>query len=263
MDSASESRAGVETQGGRPTPLAGDPVADVPRLHGLPVLLGRLRSRAGDLRLGDRERRRPARACPPRREAYRTAKRRQRQRPLSGSGRCAPLMGLSGAPPAACNPRTRQYPGTFTETGSAALAGGNVTALHVSFTIDSPSTSTTITGTKDLVLGAGSCELLAGSPVQVPVYQTDAQVTYTAILHRAQGALADSGNGFFSLEADAPGATIPTIFFDETFDTSNAVLPADKNACKNGGYRDFPQFKNQGDCVSFVTTGGKNPPSGG
>jgi hypothetical protein len=157
---------------------------------------------------------------------------------------------------------TGPYPGAFTETGSAALAGGNVTALHVSFTIDSPSTSTTISGTKDLVLGAGSCELLVGSPQQVSLYQTDAQVTYAAILHRAQGAFSDSGTGFFSLEADAPGATVPTIFFDETFDTSNGVLPADKAACKNGGYRDFPQFKNQGDCVSFVTTAGKNPPSG-
>jgi hypothetical protein len=49
----------------------------------------------------------------------------------------------------------------------------------------------------------------------------------------------------------APGVS----FFDETFDTSNGVVPA----CKNGGYRDFPQFKNQGDCVSFVATGGKNP----
>ena len=90
-----------------------------------------------------------------------------------------------------------------------------------------------------------------------------AQVTYAAILHSAQGAFSDSGNGFFSLEADAPGTTVPTIFFDETFDTSNGVLPADKDGCKNGGYRDFPQFKNQGDCVSFVTTQGKNPPSGG
>jgi hypothetical protein len=26
------------------------------------------------------------------------------------------------------------------------------------------------------------------------------------------------------------------------------------------GWRDFGVFKNQGDCVSFVATGGKNPP---
>jgi len=37
-------------------------------------------------------------------------------------------------------------------------------------------------------------------------------------------------------------------------------LPTSKEQCKNGGWRNFPQFKNQGDCVSFVATGGKNRP---
>jgi DNA-binding beta-propeller fold protein YncE len=35
-----------------------------------------------------------------------------------------------------------------------------------------------------------------------------------------------------------------------------------KGQCKEGGWRNFPGFKNQGDCVSFVATGGKNPPAG-
>jgi hypothetical protein len=30
----------------------------------------------------------------------------------------------------------------------------------------------------------------------------------------------------------------------------------------NGGWQTFGRFKNQGDCVSLVATGGKNPPSG-
>jgi hypothetical protein len=37
-------------------------------------------------------------------------------------------------------------------------------------------------------------------------------------------------------------------------------LPTSKDQCTNGGWRNFPGFKNQGDCVSFVATGGKNPP---
>jgi hypothetical protein len=54
--------------------------------------------------------------------------------------------------------------------------------------------------------------------------------------------------------------------------TVNGVLqvpapsgPTSKDQCKNGGWKTFtdPSFKNQGDCVSFVATGGKNPPSGG
>jgi hypothetical protein len=33
------------------------------------------------------------------------------------------------------------------------------------------------------------------------------------------------------------------------------LVPTSKDQCKDGGWRDFPQFKNQGDCVSFVETG--------
>ena len=40
-------------------------------------------------------------------------------------------------------------------------------------------------------------------------------------------------------------------------------MPTSKDDCKNGGWQNFtPAFKNQGDCVSFVATGGKNPPNG-
>jgi hypothetical protein len=38
------------------------------------------------------------------------------------------------------------------------------------------------------------------------------------------------------------------------------ALPTSKDQCKNGGWRNVPGFKNQGDCVSFVETRGKNPP---
>jgi hypothetical protein len=37
------------------------------------------------------------------------------------------------------------------------------------------------------------------------------------------------------------------------------AVPSSKDQCKNGGWRDFGVFKNQGDCVSFVATKGKNP----
>ena len=44
-----------------------------------------------------------------------------------------------------------------------------------------------------------------------------------------------------------------------------AIVPTSKDQCKLGGWNNFDTtvtFKNQGDCVSFVATGGKNPPSG-
>jgi hypothetical protein len=40
-----------------------------------------------------------------------------------------------------------------------------------------------------------------------------------------------------------------------------AAIPASKNECKNSGWKNFPGFKNQGQCVSYVATGGKNPPA--
>jgi hypothetical protein len=38
------------------------------------------------------------------------------------------------------------------------------------------------------------------------------------------------------------------------------AFPTSKEQCQNGGWQAFPGFRNQGDCVSFVVTGGRNPP---
>jgi hypothetical protein len=40
------------------------------------------------------------------------------------------------------------------------------------------------------------------------------------------------------------------------------ALPTSKDQCKNGGWKNFPGFKNQGECVSFVATKGRNQPNG-
>jgi hypothetical protein len=38
-------------------------------------------------------------------------------------------------------------------------------------------------------------------------------------------------------------------------------FPTSKDQCKNGAWRTYGVFKNEGDCVSFVATGGKNLPA--
>jgi hypothetical protein len=43
--------------------------------------------------------------------------------------------------------------------------------------------------------------------------------------------------------------------------TDAQPLPTTKQQCKNGGWRQYGVFRNQGDCVSFVATGGRNPPA--
>jgi hypothetical protein len=66
-----------------------------------------------------------------------------------------------------------------------------------------------------------------------------------------------------------PATFFTTIFFPDFTNaegdvvvTDTAALPTSKDQCKNGGWRTYGVFKNQGDCVSFVATRGKNQPSG-
>lgn len=40
------------------------------------------------------------------------------------------------------------------------------------------------------------------------------------------------------------------------------ALPTSKNQCANVGWKTYGVFRNRGDCVSFVATGGRNPPAG-
>jgi YVTN family beta-propeller protein len=63
------------------------------------------------------------------------------------------------------------------------------------------------------------------------------------------------------LSAKSP-ATVPAGSGPQGIAVSPPV-PTSKEQCMNGGWRDFGVFKNQGACVSFVATGGKNPPAGG
>ena len=65
-----------------------------------------------------------------------------------------------------------------------------------------------------------------------------------------------------------PGCPAPLSFYTELQFSGDLVvvdgraLPTSKEECKKGGWQTFGVFKNQGDCVSFVATGGKNPPAG-
>jgi hypothetical protein len=59
-----------------------------------------------------------------------------------------------------------------------------------------------------------------------------------------------------------PPFFFPAVFTNEVGDvsvTDASPPPSSKQQCKNGGWRSFGVFKNQGDCVSFVATKGKNP----
>jgi hypothetical protein len=66
-----------------------------------------------------------------------------------------------------------------------------------------------------------------------------------------------------SFPGSVPGTSLRD-FTNEKGDvvvTDTRPLPTSKDQCKNGGWKTFGVFKNQGDCVSYVATRGKNPPA--
>ena len=60
----------------------------------------------------------------------------------------------------------------------------------------------------------------------------------------------------------SPLNSLEPITFGNIVVVDAVPLPTRTDQCKNGGWRTYGVFKNQGDCVSFVATGGKNPPAG-
>jgi hypothetical protein len=132
------------------------------------------------------------------------------------------------------------YPGTFEESGTIKFVGN--TLLSATFKITSG--TTTITGTK-----SGS----AGSFVCFPAgAAANEDVPYTATIHTPNGDFHDEGVSTVQVTLTGSAATLT-----ETYTSSLAepvlIGPDSKDQCKNNGWKAFPQqFKNQGQCVSFV-----------
>ena len=72
-----------------------------------------------------------------------------------------------------------------------------------------------------------------------------------------------AGSTFFSTDFPTTPSAFQTIRGGaaDAFVAKIAMLPTSKDECQNGGWKTFGVFKNQGDCVSFVATRGKNQPS--
>ena len=108
-----------------------------------------------------------------------------------------------------------------------------------------------------------------GAPTTIPVEAGDVIGAYVA--SGWQGLLSvTSGTTSRTLiivpTAPAVGDVI-TAPDTETFTLDESAtlvppLPTSRDQCKNGGWQTFGVFKNQGDCVSFVATGGTNPANG-
>jgi len=178
--------------------------------------------------------------------------------------------------------------------GTNYVAAGPLETFGATFEIDSPTTGATITGVKDLVESPvgnyGAC--LRVDNAAVPAFPpgnpgtlavdgyfkiANADVArYTALIRTPNGVYADRGrtradvrevfasyvgDGQRQLAADV-GVVAQTFISD--LSETELVAPSDKEQCKDDKWQLYtqPAFKNQGDCVSFVATGGHNPPAG-
>jgi hypothetical protein len=165
---------------------------------------------------------------------------------------------------------TGPYPGTFTETGTIEFGGGGfggVTRVQVNFHIESPLAE--IDGRKFITARTGNagCYEYAGNYYA----QADATVRYEAIVKPdAGGSYADEGTS--GLTVTSTSAQNPALVDVETstgyvieqfasqLPQVQPLLPDAKEQCKDQGFLMFGVFENQGDCVSFVTTHGRNEP---
>jgi hypothetical protein len=157
------------------------------------------------------------------------------------------------------------YPGTFTETGTGTLAGTGpgvhpVTAFTASFTIHSPTGDLLVTGTKALTAPGTGCL----DPTLDSFFASAITTTYGATIYTATGNYHDEGASLISsvgsLARDTVLDTVLGEFFSSSLLEPVLISPTSKDQCKDGGWETYPQFEKQGDCVSFVATGGKNPP---
>jgi hypothetical protein len=144
------------------------------------------------------------------------------------------------------------FPGTFTESGSFSTdRGGHFTSFSSTFTITSSAGTVTGTGSLPNISGGTASCFPVGTFVDVGI--DNLAINYSATIPSGRQATGTATVGML-------GALGSQLFsFSENFASTGVV----QRQCKHSGWRSFgSMFKNQGDCISFFATRGKNPPAG-
>jgi hypothetical protein len=136
--------------------------------------------------------------------------------------------------------------------------------LHVAIrTVDGAAPGATVLG--DVLVDSRSVPLsrlvsfpqdirvTAGTRYAIVVDQVPKPSEFDATWLGAVGDLYSGGAMFRSRDGGVTWA--PELDQDLNFRTYVEPVPTSKDECKNGGWRSFGAFKNQGDCVSFVNAG--------
>jgi hypothetical protein len=154
------------------------------------------------------------------------------------SGTCPTTYSVSGF---AFGP----YAGTDTEAGTWDRNTGN---FSTTFTITSG--TTTITGSTLGTFVGGEVHGTISCLPSPPILQL-VGVPYTATIHTPNGNFHDEGTSDVNVTIGGSAASA-TESFTSSLAQPVLIAPTSKDQCKNDGWKNFPQFKNQGQCVSFV-----------
>jgi hypothetical protein len=161
--------------------------------------------------------------------------------------------------------------GSTTVTVNAAGSGGNIYTLSGVTLAGGQQAAVTATGTWDTC--GGGCRT---GPDGFPFF--DALTDPTAAAGSLIGSL-DGGASWFAIGSGpttvtGPGTLLladndyPWGYYDESGSLSVTItllappMPSDASQCKKNGWQSYGVFKNQGDCVSYVATHGRNQPAG-
>lgn len=152
---------------------------------------------------------------------------------------------------------------TFTFAGAASgpYAGPYSETLTVTYTSNG---RLSMTGSGDFTITAGDTTVTGTTDIiGTPVCLADGGLnfafsgSYDATIATASGAFHDEGS------TEGQGNTSRSDLsemFTSALPAPIPLLPTNAAQCKDDGWRSFGVFKNQGDCVSFVATRGKNQP---
>ena len=129
-----------------------------------------------------------------------------------------------------------------------------------------PSSANLSCGLFELLVDGAVVDSHDFSPVPDDFSQCPAGTTVRATLSAAGLALSAGshevririGRGF-TTSAQTPREYVDNV----SLTLVTAAMPTTKDECKKDGWKTWPVFKNQGDCVSFVASGGTNPPANG
>ena len=142
------------------------------------------------------------------------------------------------------------YPGPFQESGT--WTDHPTAHFSANFTITSG--TTTITGSKSGTPGSGgvSGSIFCDSGTGTGANAALTGVPYTATIQTPNGNFHDEGVSTVTADIQFLGGATLGEVFTSSLTEPVLIAPTSKDQCKNGGWKAFPQFHNQGQCVSSV-----------